>query len=91
MRTCFTSFIFAVFIFMTACNTQIKDEKESYMWNKDIKTPVAKMKAHERSIHGDTVTDNYYWMADYFKKGPDSTEVVSYLKEENAYLDKGKR
>ncbi|RZL12588.1 MAG: S9 family peptidase, partial [Pedobacter sp.] len=27
------------------------------------------------------------WMIDYFKKGPDSTKVVDYLKAENAYLD----
>lgn len=57
------------------------------MWNNDIKPPVAAMKEHQRTIHGDTVADHYYWMIDYFKKGPDSTEVVNYLKEENAYLD----
>ena len=87
MRTCFTTFIFTVIIFMTACNTQIKDEKETNMWNKDVKPPVAEMKEHQRTVHGDTVADHYYWMIDYFKKGPDSTEVVNYLKEENAYLD----
>ena len=57
------------------------------MWNNDSKPPVAEIKEHQRIIHGDTVADNYYWMIDYFKKGPDSTEVVNYLKEENAYLD----
>ena len=71
---------------MAGCNTQIKDEN-GYMQNSDVKPPVAKIKAHERHIHGDIVTDNYYWMIDYFKKGPDSTEVLNYLKEENTYLD----
>lgn len=38
-------------------------------------------------IHGDTVNDPYYWMYDYFGKGPDSTAVINYLKKENAYTD----
>ena len=49
--------------------------------------PVAEKKAHYRDIHGERVLDNYYWMYDYFGKGPDSTKVVNYLKAENAYLD----
>ena len=59
----------------------------AYQWPQDVKPPVAATKEHIRVIHGDTVTDPYYWMIDYFKKGPDSTEVVDYLKAENAYLD----
>jgi oligopeptidase B len=51
------------------------------------KAPVADKKAHWRNIHGDRVLDNYFWMYDYFGKGPDSTKVVDYLKAENAYLD----
>lgn len=51
------------------------------------KAPVAEKKAHWRDIHGDKVLDNYYWMYDYFGKGPDSTNVVNYLKAENEYLD----
>jgi oligopeptidase B len=49
--------------------------------------PIAATKPHWRTIHGDTVLDNYYWMYDYFGKGPDSTKAVDYLKAENAYLD----
>lgn len=49
--------------------------------------PVAEKKPFERIMHGDTVVDNYYWMIDFFKKGPDSTKVVEYLNQENAYLD----
>lgn len=49
--------------------------------------PVAEKKAHWRDIHGDKVLDNYYWMYDYFGKGPDSTKAVNYLEAENAYLD----
>ena len=49
--------------------------------------PAAEKKEHWRTIHGDKVLDNYYWMYDYFGKGPDSLKVVEYLKAENAYLD----
>jgi oligopeptidase B len=61
--------------------------KETYPWPKGIAAPVAEIKPHLRSIHGDTVPDNYYWMIDYFKKGADSNRVVDYLKAENTYLD----
>ena len=49
--------------------------------------PVADKKEHIRALHGDNVPDDYYWMYDYFGKGPDSTKVVNYLKAENLYLD----
>jgi oligopeptidase B len=52
-----------------------------------LKAPVADKKEHWRTIHGDSVLDNYYWMYDYFGKGPDSTKAVDYLKAENTYLD----
>lgn len=67
-------FISGIFIFMSC--TRI------------ITPPVAEKKEHLRIIHGDTVSDNYYWMYDYFGKGPDSTLVVDYLEAENFYLDK---
>ncbi|MCF2493285.1 S9 family peptidase [Dyadobacter chenhuakuii] len=38
-------------------------------------------------MHGDKRNDEYYWMADFFRKGPDSNSVVDYLKAENAYTD----
>lgn len=57
-----------------------------YKWP-SAKPPVAPIVPHIRNIHGDAVTDNYYWMNDYFKKGPDSTKVVKYLEAENQYLD----
>jgi len=50
--------------------------------------PIADKKEHWREIHGDKVLDNYYWMYDYFGKGPDSTKVINYLEAENTYLDK---
>jgi oligopeptidase B len=57
-----------------------------YKWPM-ITPPVAEKKLHARTIHGETVTDDYYWMIDFFKKGPDSDKVVQYLEEENNYLE----
>lgn len=77
----------AVLLLSLALACTNKDKKmDTYKWP-DVKAPVAEIKPKQRIIHGDTVTDNYYWMIDYFKKGPDSTETVDYLKAENAYLD----
>ena len=74
-------------LFITSCNNQMETTQESYHWPEGVKAPIAGIKPHQRVIHGDTVTDNYYWMIDYFKKGPDSTKVVDYLTAENSYLD----
>jgi oligopeptidase B len=73
----------AVIIF--SCN-QKKEVKEAYQWP-GATPPVAEMKDYEAGMHGDKRNDEYYWMADFFKEGPDSTKVVDYLKEENAYTD----
>ncbi|MFN5335532.1 MAG: S9 family peptidase [Bacteroidota bacterium] len=68
-----------------SCNND-STVKQLYNWP-DVKAPVAMQKDHIRTIHGDTVHDPYYWLYDYFGKGPDSTNVISYLNEENAYTD----
>jgi oligopeptidase B len=61
--------------------------KTAYKWADSAAAPVAEKKAKELIAFGDTRIDNYYWMNDYFKKGPDSTKAVDYLKAENAYYD----
>jgi oligopeptidase B len=68
------------------CKEQNNMTKTPYQWP-TVAAPIAEQKEHIRILHGDTVPDPYYWMIDYFKKGPDSTEVVNYLKAENAYTD----
>lgn len=73
-------------ISMIACNNN-SIERKPYQWPENIVAPKAYVKPHTRVIHGDTVVDNYYWMYDFFGKGPDSTNVVNYLKAENTYLD----
>lgn len=61
--------------------------RTAYKWPDSIKAPVAEKKAKELVAHGDTRVDDYYWMNDYFKKGPDSTKAVQYLEAENKYYD----
>lgn len=80
-------FAASLILLITACNNQTEMKKEKFKWPEGVKPPIADIKPVTRVMHGDTVVDNYYWMIDYFKKGPDSTKVVDYLKAENAYLD----
>ncbi|MXV17316.1 S9 family peptidase [Hufsiella ginkgonis] len=72
-------------LIMSSCKQSAPDRKP-YQWP-NATPPVAAIKPVVRDLHGDKVTDNYYWMIDYFKKGADSTQVVNYLKAENSYLE----
>ncbi|MES1220588.1 MAG: oligopeptidase B, partial [Bacteroidota bacterium] len=84
-QRCF-AFIAAILI-LSCNNTNRTVNKEAYKWPENIKPPVAEKKPKEFTAHGDTRIDNYFWMNDFFKKGPDSTKAVDYLKAENEYLD----
>src|SRR6516225_11357233 len=44
--------------------------------------PVAPKKPHETTVHGRTLSDDYFWLRD--RKDPD---VTAYLKAEDAYAD----
>ncbi len=79
-----TAFAVAV---LFSCNSKTPDKTMDYKWPQNIAAPVADKKPKELTAHGDTRTDNYFWMNDYFKKGPDSTNVVNYLTAENKYYD----
>lgn len=77
----------AALLFIFSCQNASTITTETYQWPDGVVAPVAEKKAKELVAHGDTRIDNYYWMNDYFKKGPDSAKVVEYLTAENAYLD----
>jgi oligopeptidase B len=70
-----------------SCNTKSDMKKTSYAWPASIAAPGCEKKPKQLIAHGDTITDNYYWLNDYFKQGPDSTKVVAYLEAENKYFD----
>lgn len=76
------NYIILLGIIMSSCAEQ--KEKVAVVWP-DVVAPVADIVPFTRVIHGDTVVDNYYWMNDYFKKGPDSAKVIAYLEAENKY------
>ncbi|KAJ9691732.1 hypothetical protein PVL29_013808 [Vitis rotundifolia] len=46
--------------------------------------PVAKKVKHEMEMFGDVRIDNYYWLRDDSRSDP---QVLSYLRDENAYTD----
>ena len=62
-------------------------KQATYSWPLNIAAPVCEIKPTLLTAHGDVRTDNYYWLNDYFKKGPDSSKVVHYLEAENKYYD----
>ena len=73
------SLLLGVALLATAC----KEEKKAVQMNPDVmKAPMAAIKPHPMTLHGDTREDNYYWLND-----PKSPEVLKYLNEENAYTD----
>ncbi|MGZ8559459.1 MAG: oligopeptidase B, partial [Chitinophagaceae bacterium] len=77
----------ALLLFIFSCQNSNTIKQQTYSWPEGVVAPLAEKKPKVLEAHGDTRIDNYYWMNDYFKKGPDSTKVVDYLKAENAYLD----
>ncbi len=74
-------------VLIHSCKQNENVTSEKFKWPENINAPIAEKKQHELTAHGDTRVDEYYWMNDYFKKGPDSTKAVQYLEAENAYLD----
>ena len=70
-----------------SCNNKTNVKKTAYNWPANITAPVTEIKPHTLTANGDVRIDNYYWLNDFFKKGPDSTKVVDYLKAENKYYD----
>ncbi|MCI74593.1 protease 2-like, partial [Trifolium medium] len=46
--------------------------------------PVAKKVEHVMELFNDVRIDNYYWLRDDSRSDPD---VLSYLRQENAYTD----
>lgn len=79
--------VVALCAMISSCNNSIDMERTTYHWPDSIAAPVCPKVPKELVAHGDTRIDNYYWLNDYFKKGPDSNKVVEYLQAENRYYD----
>jgi oligopeptidase B len=80
------NYISMILLTIFASCTDKESDKQAYHWP-DVTAPIAEKVPFKRVLHGDTVVDNYFWMIDYFKKGPDSNKVIDYLNAENTFLD----
>jgi len=49
--------------------------------------PMAAVRPHATTRHGVTVVDDYFWLKDQSYPKVDDTEVLDYLKAENAYFE----
>ncbi len=54
-----------------------------------VQPPVCPKQPKVLTMHGDNRSDDYYWLNQYWLKGPDSSKVVQYLTEENNYFEAG--
>ena len=71
-------FLRFLFLFLSIIIPFKKMNAQNYIWP-EIKPPKAAKIPYDRIIHNDTVPDPYYWMIDFFKKGPKSDQIVTYL------------
>ena len=62
-------------------------KQSEYQWPANIISPVCPIKPFSLKAFGDERTDNYYWLNDFFKKGPDSDKTIEYIKAENEYYE----
>ncbi len=60
-----------------ACNSS-----ETHNSTTNMDAPKAKIVEHRDTTHGDVRIDNYHWL-----RGKEKPEVISYLEEENAYME----
>ncbi len=70
------AFLFAAIMILAACNS--KDSNDTA----GLKAPVTKKGPKTFTEHGQTRTDDYFWL-----NNPQDTSVISHLKEENAYTE----
>ncbi|WP_260484481.1 S9 family peptidase [Sphingomicrobium flavum] len=67
--------------------TPVSAQQESDLSN----PPVAEQRPYSYERHGITVEDPYFWMKDQSYPTIDDEDVLSYLKQENAYFDLWKK
>ena len=49
--------------------------------------PVAEKRPHELTLHGETLSDPYFWLRDQSYPVVDDKDILDYVKAENAYFD----
>ena len=73
--------MYKIFISILCMNT--------FLLNAQMQPPVCPKQSKVLTAHNDNRNDDYYWLNQYWLKGPDSSKVVKYLEEENAYFQEG--
>jgi len=68
--------LLALFFLFTACGTMVSNETTS------VKPPETKKVPKTFTEHGNTRTDDYFWLSD-----PKDSAVIDHLKQENAYTE----
>lgn len=82
-----TEIIFMIILSTIIGTGPVEKNSKSLLNTSGVLAPVAMIKPSERNIHNERVIDDYYWMNDFFKQGPDADLVIDYLKQENNYTD----
>src|SRR3954453_15152735 len=65
------------------CRTRLTGNVRAVTTGASAGPPAARQTQHERTFHGDTVTDEYAWLAD-----KDDPQTLAYLEAENAWTQK---
>lgn len=67
-------------LFIFVCSMIIMQETMSQI-------PKCEKQPYVIEMFGDKRVDDYYWLNQYWLKGPDAPKVVQYLEQENSYYD----
>ncbi|WP_055444921.1 S9 family peptidase [Lacinutrix himadriensis] len=88
------NFIYSICFLVLVCSCKTEEKQTAH---KNTEAPVAKKIPKELVTHGDSRTDNYFWMrlsdAQKNAETPDAQtqDVLDYLEQENEYLSKAMR
>jgi oligopeptidase B len=86
----------AIWMFLAAITTPLvapqgafAEEKETILTNSPAlpAAPVAEKRPHEMTMHGETLSDPYFWLRDQSYPIVDDKDILDYVKAENSYFD----
>jgi len=86
----------AIWMFLAAITTPLvaapsafAEEKENELTDSPAlpAAPVAEKRPHETMLHGETISDPYFWLRDQSYPVVDDEDILGYVKAENAYFD----
>jgi oligopeptidase B len=78
-------FLAAIATPLVASHAAFATEKEMNLTTSPA--PVAEKRPHETTLHGQTLSDPYFWLRDQSYPVIDDADILDYVKAENAYFD----